>query len=118
MIAVLEEQAERAETIEQCRVRALALKAGFDAWKPDAKGKVVENDARIDERNAVVGEKGRRLEERVELRELIDAPEQRNWPMYKWSFCDDERNRDPAHVGRIKHSYELHKISSLAGREV
>jgi ATP-dependent DNA helicase DinG len=47
MIAVLEEQAERAETIEQCRVRALALKAGFDAWKPAAKGKVVEGDQAV-----------------------------------------------------------------------
>ncbi|MGZ5781206.1 MAG: ATP-dependent DNA helicase, partial [Burkholderiaceae bacterium] len=32
MIATLETQAERAETIEQCRVRAIELAAGFAAW--------------------------------------------------------------------------------------
>jgi ATP-dependent DNA helicase DinG len=32
MISVLENQAERAETIEQCRVRAIELAAGFSAW--------------------------------------------------------------------------------------
>lgn len=32
MIAVLEKQAERAETIEQCRVRAIALSQQFDHW--------------------------------------------------------------------------------------
>ena len=32
MIAVLEKQAERAETIEQCRVRALELAARLEAW--------------------------------------------------------------------------------------
>ncbi|WP_370660020.1 ATP-dependent DNA helicase [Massilia horti] len=47
MITVLEEQAERAETIEQCRVRAVELKAALDAWKPDAKGKVVEGDQAV-----------------------------------------------------------------------
>ncbi|MGZ5818358.1 MAG: ATP-dependent DNA helicase [Burkholderiaceae bacterium] len=39
MIATLETQAERAETIEQCRVRAIELAAGFTAWngKKDSK---------------------------------------------------------------------------------
>ncbi|MGZ3183444.1 MAG: ATP-dependent DNA helicase [Telluria sp.] len=38
MIATLEQNADRAETIEQCRVRALDLAAGLAGWKPDAKG--------------------------------------------------------------------------------
>jgi ATP-dependent DNA helicase DinG len=46
MITVLEDQAARAETLEQCRVRAVELEAALTAWKPDAKpkGKVVEGD--------------------------------------------------------------------------
>ena len=32
LIVVLEKQAERAETIEQCRVRAIALQSNIDAW--------------------------------------------------------------------------------------
>jgi ATP-dependent DNA helicase DinG len=44
MIEVLEEQAQRAETLEACRVRAVELKAAYDAWKADSKGKVVEGD--------------------------------------------------------------------------
>jgi ATP-dependent DNA helicase DinG len=44
MIGVLEEQAARAETIEQCRVRALELAAALEGWKPDGKGKLVEGD--------------------------------------------------------------------------
>ncbi len=47
MIDVLEDQAARAETIEACRVRAVELKAAFDGWKPDAKGKVVEGDQAV-----------------------------------------------------------------------
>ena len=39
MIAVLEKQAERAETIEQCRVRAIELEAQLAAWNaPAGKG--------------------------------------------------------------------------------
>jgi ATP-dependent DNA helicase DinG len=46
MITVLEDQAARAETLEQCRVRAVELEANLSAWKPDGKpkGKVVEGD--------------------------------------------------------------------------
>jgi ATP-dependent DNA helicase DinG len=47
MVEVLEEQAARAETIEQCRVRAVELAAALDAWKPDHKGKVVEGDEAV-----------------------------------------------------------------------
>ena len=47
MITVLEENAARAETIEQCRVRAVELAGALDAWKPDAKGKVVEGDQAV-----------------------------------------------------------------------
>ncbi|MFL6676603.1 MAG: ATP-dependent DNA helicase [Massilia sp.] len=47
MIDVLEDQAARAETIEQCRVRAVELKAALEAWKPDGKGKVVEGDQAV-----------------------------------------------------------------------
>lgn len=36
LIAVLEKQAERAETIEQCRVRALDLQTKLDAWCDEA----------------------------------------------------------------------------------
>lgn len=46
MIATLETQAERAETIEQCRVRAIELAAGFAAWngKKDSKKNELEED--------------------------------------------------------------------------
>ncbi|WP_422960059.1 ATP-dependent DNA helicase [Undibacterium sp. Xuan67W] len=42
LIAVLEKQAERAETIEQCRVRAIDLQTKIDDWKePEANPKAV-----------------------------------------------------------------------------
>ncbi|HCN88873.1 MAG TPA: helicase, partial [Oxalobacteraceae bacterium] len=41
MIAVLEKQAERAETIEQCRVRAIELAANLERW--NAKGKAADD---------------------------------------------------------------------------
>ncbi len=52
MIDVLEDQAARAETLEQCRVRAVELAASIEAWKLDAKGsagagKVVEGDQSV-----------------------------------------------------------------------
>ena len=47
LIDVLEEQAQRAETLEACRVRAVELKSSYDGWKPDAKGKVVEGDQAV-----------------------------------------------------------------------
>jgi ATP-dependent DNA helicase DinG len=47
MIGVLEEQAARAETIEQCRVRAVELAQALDGWKLDAKGKLVEGDEAV-----------------------------------------------------------------------
>jgi ATP-dependent DNA helicase DinG len=47
MITVLEENAARAETLEQCRVRAVELAASLDGWKQDAKGKVVEGDQAV-----------------------------------------------------------------------
>ena len=47
MIATLDEQAARAETVEQCRVRAVELAAALDAWKQDAKGKLVEGDEAV-----------------------------------------------------------------------
>lgn len=42
MVAVLEENAGRAETLEQCRVRAVELAGALDAWKPDAKDRQAE----------------------------------------------------------------------------
>jgi ATP-dependent DNA helicase DinG len=47
MTDVLEEQAARAETIEQCRVRAVELAAALDGWKADGKGKLVEGDEAV-----------------------------------------------------------------------
>jgi ATP-dependent DNA helicase DinG len=47
MIATLDQQAERAETIEQCRVRAVELANALAAWKEDGKGKVVEGDQAV-----------------------------------------------------------------------
>lgn len=47
MIDVLEGQAERAESVEQCRVRAVELAASIDEWKPDGKGKDVEGDQAV-----------------------------------------------------------------------
>lgn len=45
LIDVLETQAERAETIEQCRVRAVELLDQYKAWKSEPKkGKEVEGD--------------------------------------------------------------------------
>lgn len=41
MIATLEKQAERAETIEQCRVRAIELAASLERW--NAKGKIADD---------------------------------------------------------------------------
>ncbi|MEJ7805193.1 MAG: ATP-dependent DNA helicase [Telluria sp.] len=47
MIDVLEENAARADTIEQVRVRAVELAAGLDGWKQTGKGKLVENDEAV-----------------------------------------------------------------------
>ncbi|WP_243494159.1 ATP-dependent DNA helicase [Massilia violaceinigra] len=47
MITVLEDQAARAETIEQVRVRAVELAAALDGWKQDGKGKLVEGDQAV-----------------------------------------------------------------------
>ncbi|MDL2357365.1 MAG: ATP-dependent DNA helicase, partial [Pseudomonadota bacterium] len=52
MIAVLEDQAARAETIEQLRVRAVELAQSLDGWKADrsaaaGKGKQVEGDEAV-----------------------------------------------------------------------
>ncbi|HEY0060937.1 MAG TPA: ATP-dependent DNA helicase [Telluria sp.] len=47
MIDVLEENAARAETLEQVRVRAVELAASLDGWKQDGKGKVVEGDQAV-----------------------------------------------------------------------
>jgi ATP-dependent DNA helicase DinG len=49
MVDTLEENAARAETIEQVRVRAVELAAALEAWKVDdkAKGKVVEGDQAV-----------------------------------------------------------------------
>ncbi|MES2016416.1 MAG: ATP-dependent DNA helicase [Pseudomonadota bacterium] len=47
MIDTLEENAARAETLEQVRVRAVELAGQIDAWKPDNKGKVVEGDQAV-----------------------------------------------------------------------
>jgi ATP-dependent DNA helicase DinG len=45
LIDVLEAQAERAETIEQCRVRAIELLEQYKAWKSEPKkGKEIEGD--------------------------------------------------------------------------
>jgi ATP-dependent DNA helicase DinG len=45
MIDVLETQAERAETIEQCRVRAIEILEQYKAWKSEPKkGKEIEGD--------------------------------------------------------------------------
>ena len=48
MITVLEDQCARAESIEQCRVRAVELAQSLDAWKPDTKGKQVESEGEGD----------------------------------------------------------------------
>ena len=47
MIEVLEDQAARAETIEQVRVRAVELAANLEGWKADGKGKLVEGDQAV-----------------------------------------------------------------------
>jgi ATP-dependent DNA helicase DinG len=47
MISVLEDQAARAETIEQVRVRAVELAQSLDGWKADGKGKLVEGDEAV-----------------------------------------------------------------------
>jgi ATP-dependent DNA helicase DinG len=43
MIAVLEKQAERAETIEQCRVRAIELEAHLARWNAPGKANVTDD---------------------------------------------------------------------------
>ena len=47
MIAVLENNAERAETIEQCRVRGNELSARLEAWKFDPKAKVTPGEEAV-----------------------------------------------------------------------
>ncbi|MES2756270.1 MAG: ATP-dependent DNA helicase [Pseudomonadota bacterium] len=47
MIVVLEDQAARAESIEQVRVRAVELAQALEGWKADGKGKMVEGDEAV-----------------------------------------------------------------------
>lgn len=47
MTAVLETQAERAETLEQCRVRAVELAQQLKAWKFDPKAKVAAGEEAV-----------------------------------------------------------------------
>ncbi len=47
MIGVLEDQAARAETIEQVRVRAVELAQSLAGWKADGKGKLMEGDEAV-----------------------------------------------------------------------
>jgi ATP-dependent DNA helicase DinG len=47
MLAVLEKNAERAETIEQCRVRGNELSARLEAWKFDPKAKVTPGEEAV-----------------------------------------------------------------------
>ena len=47
MIDVLEQNAQRAETLEQVRVRAVELAAALDGWKADGKGQLVEGDQAV-----------------------------------------------------------------------
>ncbi|WP_229426142.1 ATP-dependent DNA helicase [Pseudoduganella violacea] len=47
MLAVLDKQAERAETIEQCRVRGVELAQKMSAWKYDPKAKVTPGEEAV-----------------------------------------------------------------------
>ncbi|WP_395400655.1 ATP-dependent DNA helicase [Pseudoduganella sp. UC29_106] len=47
MVAVLERNAERAETIEQCRVRGAELSQRLEAWKLDPKAKVAKGEEAV-----------------------------------------------------------------------
>ncbi|MGO4378782.1 ATP-dependent DNA helicase [Pseudoduganella sp. RAF19] len=47
MVAVLERTAERAETIEQCRVRGAELSQKLEAWKFDPKAKVTPGEEAV-----------------------------------------------------------------------
>ncbi len=47
MIALLATQAQRAETLEQCRTRAVELAQQLEAWKFDPKAKVVEGQEAV-----------------------------------------------------------------------
>ena len=47
MMAVLEKQAERAETLEQCRQRGVELVARLAAWKFDPKAKVAKGEEAV-----------------------------------------------------------------------
>lgn len=47
LVTVLEAHAEAAESLEQCRVRAVELAAAYDDWKPETKGKEVEGDQAV-----------------------------------------------------------------------
>jgi hypothetical protein len=46
----------------------------------------------------------------VEFRELIDVPEQRDWPVRERNSGDDQRSRHASHVRGIEHSDQLHEI--------
>ncbi|MGK5080881.1 ATP-dependent DNA helicase [Janthinobacterium sp. HLX7-2] len=47
MVAVLETQAERAETLEQCRVRGVELAQQLSSWKFDPKAKIVAGEEAV-----------------------------------------------------------------------
>ncbi|NVD98619.1 ATP-dependent DNA helicase [Massilia sp. BJB1822] len=47
MLAVLDKQAERAETLEQCRVRGVELAQKMSAWKYDPKAKVTPGEEAV-----------------------------------------------------------------------
>jgi ATP-dependent DNA helicase DinG len=53
MIAVLETQAERAETIEQCRGRAIGMEAAFSAWNRQQGSSKNSSDGQTDDESVV-----------------------------------------------------------------
>ncbi len=76
----------------------------------------------IHQHGPVVDDQRRRFEERVDPREFVDLPEQRNRAVREGNSCGNEGDGDAPHIWRIEHTDQLHLIliglwlALLAGR--
>ncbi len=72
------------------------------------RGEIVEDDARIHQHRSVVGDEGRRLEQRIDFRKFVDVAEQRDRPMRERNPGGEHRHRHAPHIGRIEHADQFH----------
>jgi hypothetical protein len=78
------------------------------AGRLDLMVEMIEDQARIDQQGAVVLDKGRRLDHRVDLREFVELAKHRHAAMLERQVEHGQRNRYATHIGGVQHADQLH----------